>query len=813
MPRLAFSLIRVPQDEISIQIAINQAMGGDTVLISPGIWTERVSIGSGNVTICSNYIFSNDSYDINNTFLDGEFSGTIISVDMDTESRLELNGLTLTRGSGEFDINSDNYTAGGLDFVNAGTVYLSNLVFHNNRAPRNGAALYWCETNWPSRSHVYLNKINCYGNEGDDPQNHSWRSFIIYYVKAIHASKLRISIEEETYSTQSEFSASDSLVVDDCSFSHLEHINSAPVIFSSTNIYGYGGYIELSDIFITDNIFSRRGGFSSETNINGFSKLHNIHLERNYFPQGNMFFDFRGYGHFIADSIFISNNESRKSYALFNSDLPGIIRDLFVIGNHMGSNEHFTPTSPGQNALMFDVSINGAIYQDNINERALADEGEYVDGGSLLYIRRQLADTLFYKNMRFINNQHIDHDVYDFQDVYAPGGGTYPNRGRLIYGIINSPPSYFLMDSCTFIGNSQDNMVPEVEPEFPGGTNYIGNNIQIVNDESMFEMDIRNLQMINCDDGAMLFYNNNKMNINNISIIDCKRSGLQFGNYSTQDTVKCNNIYISGLQQQECYTAPPFLSCFQEALIMGFSHEVITDLSNITIINCDLPFLIRTDPTDANRQFRNGIFFNNNVSYQLEHPLGAPLQFSYCLMPSPHEGNGNIWGVDPNFDVSFGSPWLSSDSPCIDAGDPSPNSMDREDPSRPGFALWPSLGGLRSDIGYTGGPQVALVDTNWVNVPAWEPRIHPVNFKLGVPWPNPFNPVVQIPVELARPSLVRLIVHDLLGQQVAVLHDGLLPAGRRAFHWDAKGQASGLYFVTLQVDLDKTTTRAITLLR
>jgi hypothetical protein len=56
-------------------------------------------------------------------------------------------------------------------------------------------------------------------------------------------------------------------------------------------------------------------------------------------------------------------------------------------------------------------------------------------------------------------------------------------------------------------------------------------------------------------------------------------------------------------------------------------------------------------------------------------------------------------------------------------------------------------------------------------------------------------------------------VHNVLGQQVAVLHDGLLPAGRCAFRWNASGQASGLYFVTLTVDLDKTATRAITLLR
>jgi len=56
-------------------------------------------------------------------------------------------------------------------------------------------------------------------------------------------------------------------------------------------------------------------------------------------------------------------------------------------------------------------------------------------------------------------------------------------------------------------------------------------------------------------------------------------------------------------------------------------------------------------------------------------------------------------------------------------------------------------------------------------------------------------------------------VHNLLGQEVAVLNDGVLPSGTFYRRWDAQGQASGLYFITLQVDLDRTETRAVTLLR
>jgi hypothetical protein len=47
---------------------------------------------------------------------------------------------------------------------------------------------------------------------------------------------------------------------------------------------------------------------------------------------------------------------------------------------------------------------------------------------------------------------------------------------------------------------------------------------------------------------------------------------------------------------------------------------------------------------------------------------------------------------------------LSSFSPCIDTGNPDTLYNDPEDFSNPGNALWPAMGGLRSDMGAFGGP-------------------------------------------------------------------------------------------------------------
>ncbi|MEW6755765.1 MAG: T9SS type A sorting domain-containing protein [Candidatus Latescibacterota bacterium] len=74
----------------------------------------------------------------------------------------------------------------------------------------------------------------------------------------------------------------------------------------------------------------------------------------------------------------------------------------------------------------------------------------------------------------------------------------------------------------------------------------------------------------------------------------------------------------------------------------------------------------------------------------------------------------------------------------------------------------------------------------------------PAAFGLAQNYPNPFNAETVIPFALAERAHVRLTVHDLLGQVVARLVDGVLPAGPHQVRWDASGQASGLYLVRLQ---------------
>ncbi len=79
-------------------------------------------------------------------------------------------------------------------------------------------------------------------------------------------------------------------------------------------------------------------------------------------------------------------------------------------------------------------------------------------------------------------------------------------------------------------------------------------------------------------------------------------------------------------------------------------------------------------------------------------------------------------------------------------------------------------------------------------------------------YPNPFNPTTAISYQLSVVSNVELRVFDLLGREVAVLVNKVLPAGRYVVTWNADGLASGVYLYRLQAG-EHVETRKLVLLR
>jgi|SRR5690554_1312344 len=80
--------------------------------------------------------------------------------------------------------------------------------------------------------------------------------------------------------------------------------------------------------------------------------------------------------------------------------------------------------------------------------------------------------------------------------------------------------------------------------------------------------------------------------------------------------------------------------------------------------------------------------------------------------------------------------------------------------------------------------------SNEVNVDYTSPK----EFGLSQNYPNPFNPVTRIEFSLAVDSKVTLTVFNILGEKVATLVNGNLPAGVQNINFDASNLNSGVYF-------------------
>jgi hypothetical protein len=74
----------------------------------------------------------------------------------------------------------------------------------------------------------------------------------------------------------------------------------------------------------------------------------------------------------------------------------------------------------------------------------------------------------------------------------------------------------------------------------------------------------------------------------------------------------------------------------------------------------------------------------------------------------------------------------------------------------------------------------------------------PSTFALHQNYPNPFNPSTTISYDLPVRARVKLVIYNLLGQEVATLVNGEQEPGRYNVKFDASGLPSGIYFYRLE---------------
>ena len=107
------------------------------------------------------------------------------------------------------------------------------------------------------------------------------------------------------------------------------------------------------------------------------------------------------------------------------------------------------------------------------------------------------------------------------------------------------------------------------------------------------------------------------------------------------------------------------------------------------------------------------------------------------------------------------------------------------------------LGGVQVLKSSVGAPATAVMTAA---------AARPAQYRLGDSYPNPFNPAVVIPLDLATDAAqMSLTVYDVLGRRVRQLWQGPLGAGSHRFAWDGRDEAgkavaAGVYLYRVEVD-------------
>jgi hypothetical protein len=788
------------------------------VLLDSGVYTETLFIGTGNLVLCSHFLFSGDTLDIEETVLDGQLLGTLITVDMADPSRLELNGLTLRGGVGGYDIQTDDTWGGAIDFLRAGSVYFRNLVFRENRSTTSGSAVWYMRGAFPQDpAWFFFENVNSIDNRHPVPNTHNDKSaLLIAHCTSLYATKIFVKGEIGPGSMQYHFTVRDSLLIHNAEFTGIHEAESMPCICHVLNY----GYAEARGIRYTDNHSFRVGSFAIYGEPESHVVARDIRIENNYYEDRYTDVDELGPNLALgahpqatvdADSIYILNNRVENTGKLLYSNSRGELRNVFIIGNKVGSRlsqaEDYEPPTLVE---LRDVSLYNFVMQYDTLETRYLGPGDYVAGGRMVEHEIAHMDSAWVRKLDISNTMHIDNDVYRQVDIFSEFDTPAINDYRA-YSLIGhhapEPLPYMLLDSCSFRHNYQPNHLPEVDnlgmfPNF-----FVGSTVGIFGADnfpsSTQHMEITNLIMDDCDDGGIhLMYTGVHSEVRNCIITNTRRLGMRVNHSEDQiESITMSNILFQNIQQQDFYRAWPYRDSVVEQSVFKFSGNsgIVSLFSNFTITNCDMPVLMSMMYGWGNQPpiLRNSIISGN--TYDFFQYLQPWPSFENCIVQRPVPGDNNLIGVDPLFHPDLGPPWLSPGSPAIDAGDPDPVYYDLEDPANPGFALWPSQGGLWNDIGYTGGPAAAAMDyLVMVKPTVKEPVPTPATFTLHPAWPNPFNPSTTVSYTLARPMQVELSVYNLLGQQVRALAFGLQDAGEHSVPFTAGELASGVYVVELK---------------
>jgi hypothetical protein len=142
-------------DYTLIQDAIDISVSGDTIIVYPGSYYERIVIENKGITLTSLYSLTDSTHYINETIIDGNNSDNCITISEVNDLSCTIDGFTI-QNAGVFENN--NHRGGGLEISNnEADVFLKNNIIKNNSARYRGGGINNDETNLYLENNIIKN--------------------------------------------------------------------------------------------------------------------------------------------------------------------------------------------------------------------------------------------------------------------------------------------------------------------------------------------------------------------------------------------------------------------------------------------------------------------------------------------------------------------------------------------------------------------------------------------------------------------------------------------------------------------------------
>ena len=226
-----------------------------------------------------------------------------------------------------------------------------------------------------------------------------------------------------------------------------------------------------------------------------------------------------------------------------------------------------------------------------------------------------------------------------------------------------------------------------------------------------------------------------------------------------------------------------FFYAGEDSVILNNCNILFNDASSGNLLTGVLDYV----------ELNNCIYWWNN-----DIPLTDNLSISYSCVEGGYPGEGNF-GNPPLFvNETIDDYHLQEDSPCIDAGNPAEEWNDPESYFILGLAQYPAMGTIRNDVGMYGGPHSGEIVLNFKDKGNID--LSPDDFEILANYPNPFNNSTIIPLSISKQTDIKLSVINILGQEIEILHQGMIKPGILSYTWNAADKSAGIYFAVLRTE-------------